>query len=416
MCGFVFTNKKCDHLILDGLTKMRGPDHTERVSINGFNITHHLLDISRKKIIQPICEGNIVMVFNGEIYSPKYNVDTLNIIPLYKEYGNSFVEKINGEYAIAIIDKNKNHVFLYSDVFATKPLFYAVEGRDIGVSTYASELRSIGFTNIIRVDYSTIVSINLKDNSVLKHRHSKFNLDEYKTSMDDCIFAFENSLKLRCTDKSAVGLSSGHDSGGILNWTLKNNKVDNKFYYVITGREDDTVMSDRINKCEGKNIPYRIINYIERKNMYDVVEREYIRNKMEEIESYMEEPSTLMLSKLMRIIKRDGIDIFISGQGGDEILANNITTDDFLKNTKKQFPWENFYEGSNRFLIDQFEYIGGSYGIEVRYPYLDKNFVQEFLNLSRETKTFEYKSVISSYLKTNNISFSTTKIGMSTHE
>ena len=50
--------------------------------------------------------------------------------------------------------------------------------------------------------------------------------------------------------------------------------------------------------------------------------------------------------------------------------------------------------------------IGDKYGIETRYPFLDKNVVQEFLWLKPELKNSQYKSVIDNYFMKNNFSFS----------
>jgi asparagine synthetase B (glutamine-hydrolysing) len=121
----------------------------------------------------------------------------------------------------------------------------------------------------------------------------------------------------------------------------------------------------------------------------------------------------MMISKLLRKVKSDGIDIFIAGQGGDEIVSNYIEDDIFFTDLKVQFPWKNFYYGENRLYIDQFEYIGGVYGVEVRYPFLDREFVQEFLHLTLELKNKFYKSVISEYLNRNNMPTKTEKVGFS---
>jgi hypothetical protein len=48
------------------------------------------------------------------------------------------------------------------------------------------------------------------------------------------------------------------------------------------------------------------------------------------------------------------------------------------------------------------EYVAGSYGIETRYPYLDKHVVQEFLWLKSELKNKSYKHPLDSYLQQNN--------------
>ncbi len=51
------------------------------------------------------------------------------------------------------------------------------------------------------------------------------------------------------------------------------------------------------------------------------------------------------------------------------------------------------------------EIIGGSHGIEQRYPFLDKDVVQEFLWLKPELKNKYYKAPIHNYLNENNYPF-----------
>ena len=412
MCSFIFTNKSIDHDNLNLLSSKRGPDHTQICNIDGFNYIHNLLDISGKRIVQPITKNNITLLFNGEIYTPISECDTEIIIPLYKEHGKIFVEFLNGEYAILLLDRNKNKIFLYSDIFATKPLFYSIEYNNIGVSSYSSELKILGFREIKRVRPSTFIEINLKDYSIEEYSHNIFNLKEYKNHYDDCIQAFEDSLKNRCDDKVAVGLSSGHDSGAILQWSLLNKKTDNNFFYVTNNRENIDVMNERFKQCNINNINYYTINYFENKNINDIIHYKKLNKIMEDFEKYKNENATFMLSSLMHTIKKKSIDIFISGQGGDEILSNYYKNNNFFYDLKKQFPWNNFFDGKNRLYVDQLEYVGGCYGIEVRYPFLDKKFIQEFLFLSKDLKNKKYKSVISEYLNINGLSVNKTKVGM----
>jgi asparagine synthetase B (glutamine-hydrolysing) len=51
------------------------------------------------------------------------------------------------------------------------------------------------------------------------------------------------------------------------------------------------------------------------------------------------------------------------------------------------------------------EQIGGSYGVETRYPFLDRDVVQEFLWLTYDLKNEKYKSVLHEYLIINNFPF-----------
>lgn len=412
MCSFIFTNKPLNGEKLNFLSSKRGPDHTEITQIQGFNIIHNLLDISKRKVIQPIIKNNIVLLFNGEIYEPKSNVDTLEIIPLYEKYGVNFVEKINGEYAILLLDLNKNKIYLYSDVFATKPLFFSIEKNKIGVASYGSELKILGFKNIKRLLHSSYVEIDLYNLNLIEYKHSSFNLDEYKTNYDDCILALDNSLKIRCNDKVGVGLSSGHDSGSILLWTILNSKTKNSFYFVTNGREDLDVMKLREEECIKNNLSYKIIDYVKRTNIIDSIELNFLKTNMEEFNYFYNENSMCQISNMLRNIKNDDINIFITGQGADELMTNYKDYNFYENyNLKQNFPWLNFYEGKNRKFIDEFEYIGGVYGIEVRYPFLDKFFVQEFLNLTNSLK-LKYKSVLTEFLTKYKFPYSSKKVGM----
>lgn len=52
------------------------------------------------------------------------------------------------------------------------------------------------------------------------------------------------------------------------------------------------------------------------------------------------------------------------------------------------------------------EFVAGAYGIETRYPYLDKFLVQEFLNLDSKLKNYFYKAPLRKYLLENNFPIS----------
>jgi asparagine synthetase B (glutamine-hydrolysing) len=46
--------------------------------------------------------------------------------------------------------------------------------------------------------------------------------------------------------------------------------------------------------------------------------------------------------------------------------------------------------------------VAGHFGIETRYPFLDRELVQEFLWLSADLKNSQYKSALAEYLQVNN--------------
>ncbi len=101
------------------------------------------------------CDGrNKWIVFNGEIYNHvdlrpeleaqghKYRSrsDTETIIHLYEEHGPDFVNKIDGDFGIAIWDESERQLSLYRDRLGVKPLYYYIkDGRLI----FASEIKAI---------------------------------------------------------------------------------------------------------------------------------------------------------------------------------------------------------------------------------------------------------------------------------
>ncbi|MDQ2937805.1 MAG: asparagine synthase (glutamine-hydrolyzing), partial [Acidobacteriota bacterium] len=100
------------------------------------------------------CTDQVWLVFNGEIYNHaqlreglekrghKYasQTDSETILHLYEERGLDFVNDIEGDYAIALWDAEREHLVLARDRIGVKPLyFYHKAGRII----FASEIKAI---------------------------------------------------------------------------------------------------------------------------------------------------------------------------------------------------------------------------------------------------------------------------------
>ena len=131
------------HLIFDSA---RGGFGFRRLSIIDLSPAGH----------QPMhgCTDRVWVVFNGEIYNHlqlrkgleqrghRYtsHSDTETIIHLYEEYGIDFVNQLEGDFAIAIWDADREQLSLYRDRIGVKPLYYFHQnGRFI----FGSEIKSI---------------------------------------------------------------------------------------------------------------------------------------------------------------------------------------------------------------------------------------------------------------------------------
>ena len=88
---------------------------------------------------------------------------------------------------------------------------------------------------------------------------------------------------------------------------------------------------------------------------------------------------------------------------------------EFTDNLKEIFPWLNFFNGSMENYIKGDEYVGGCFSFETRYPFCDKDLVQEFLWLSPELKNKYkgsiYKPPLLYYLDINNFPLFNKKLG-----
>jgi asparagine synthase (glutamine-hydrolysing) len=135
----------------------RGPDD------EGFHIAEDVgLGARRLSIIdvagghQPITneDGNLVVVFNGEIYNHRElrarletkghrfatRSDTEVLVHLYEEYGDASVHLLQGMFAYALWDTRRRRLLLARDRLGIKPLYYT-EAK--GSFLFASEVKAL---------------------------------------------------------------------------------------------------------------------------------------------------------------------------------------------------------------------------------------------------------------------------------
>jgi len=165
MCGiaggtkFFSPHTLSDELLVRmlGRIKHRGPDESgiyssEDVAIG--NVRLSIIDISSGQ--QPLSnsDNTIWIAFNGEIfnyielradlkkkgYQFKTQSDTEVIVLLYEEYGIDFINKMNGQFAIALWDKRTKELILIRDRVGIRPLFYTQKNGEL---YFGSEIKAL---------------------------------------------------------------------------------------------------------------------------------------------------------------------------------------------------------------------------------------------------------------------------------
>jgi asparagine synthetase B (glutamine-hydrolysing) len=402
MCGFVASSGE----ITTSFAKVRGPDHTSSVNIDGINYVHHLLHITGEFTPQPFVQDNLVCLFNGEIYNYRdfgdYSSDGFCILDVYRKEGIDFAKKFDGEFAIVIVDNGT--IVVATDPFATKPLHVRF-GEHWTVGSYN---RDVGGQ---RVPANTVIRYDFKGKILEKSTSCDWDLSQFKTSTDDWISAFKDSIKKRVHPKLFLGLSSGYDSGAI---SCELNRIGAPFRaYSITNNESERTLTQRFQIL--KDVNAFELSEVEfgqwKKHMRSAEDFSYFSRFL--AYDYKNDRATMGLASICSRANQDGLRVYMSGQGADEILSDygfggrkHYGHSEFGGLfPKEQKLWYSFNDGTQIQYLNKEEFTAGHFGIEARYPFLDKQLVQEFLWLTPEVKNRNYKSPLHDYLESCNFPF-----------
>jgi len=242
-----------------------------------------------------------------------------------------------------------------------------------------------------------------KNKEIEKFYNHKFDFENQTTdTYYDWIKEFENAVKKRAVDGCFIGMSSGYDSGAL---TKELTKLGTKFKaYVIYNNENKEVIDERLKYIEN----YQICKMDEDlwQGYYD-----FLKGKIND--KALKDFASMGLAYIFETAKTEDRTVCISGQGGDEIISDYAL---FPKQStfKGIFPdklteWDNFRGNMQMEYLNGLEEISSLYGVEVRYPFLDTDLVQEFLWLTPELKNRFYKAPLREYLILNNVPFEENK-------
>ena len=421
MCGIVgvfdlkvsHTELRTEVLKMSKKVRHRGPDWSGIFDCEKAILAHERLAIvDPQSGRQPLKskDGNLILAVNGEIYNHQeirkryknsYEFQTQSdcevILPLYREKGPGFLEEMNGIFAFALYDREKDSYLIARDHIGIIPLY---TGRDQHGNFYvASELKALeGVCNKIEefLPGHYLYSVD----GVIKKWYTRDWIDysaveNNNTSIDDLRSSLEASVHRQLMSDVPYGvlLSGGLDSSIISAVAKKfapkriesGDKAEawwpqlHSFAVGLTGSPDLAAarkVADHIGTVHHE------INFAVEEGL------DAIRDVIYHIETY--DVTTVRASTpmylLARVIKSMGVKMVLSGEGADEIFGG------YLYFHKAPGP-EAFHEETVRKLSKLHLYDClrankslAAWGVEGRVPFLDKEFLDVAMRLNPRDK------------------------------
>ena len=395
------------------LLRHRGPDWSGIYNNDNAILVHERLSIvDTEHGAQPLYNENKthVLAVNGEIYNHKtlaselsvdYEFQTASdceiILPLYKEFGVEFVDKLQGMFAFIVYNETDNSYLIARDHIGIIPLY---TGYDADGNFYvASEMKAL---MPICKTVSEFPPGHILDSRVGElQQYYKRNWQEYGAIKDNTTSktkireALEESVKSHLMTDVPYGvlLSGGLDSSLISAITQKfaaRRIEDNdlaeawwpKVHSFACGLEGSPDLIAAQTVADSIGTTHHSVIFTEQEG------KDALKEVIYHLETY--DVTTIRASTPMylmaRKIKAMGIKMVLSGEGADEIFGGYLY---FHKAPNAQ----EFHEELNRKLdrLHKFDCLRANksmsaWGIEARVPFLDKNFMDVAMRINPEDK------------------------------
>jgi len=372
------------------------------------------------------------------------------ILPLYIKYAESTlnsqlalekcINELDGEFSFVLTENTNSfnlkniNIFAVRDIFGTKPLYMVKYIPKNGAKTddifylFVSEIKSIPTSLLVNSEYiikevppGTYWSYQ---NSVIEKNSCEFisyyNFDVYK-NLEMCsinkatpevindvynniknlltksvIQKYNNSQKDPSDNKGSVGvlLSGGFDSCIIVSILIKylisiNHNFENEKIHVFTIGDNDNsdvkLAQSHIEFLEKQfsiDIHFHIIN---------IKDLDLIVPEIDNIIAFLETYDDLSIKKsipmlfLLKYIKNmTDIRILLSGEGLDELCGYSEFFD--LSDNDFQSKSINLLKNLSKYDLLRSDKLAGAFGLEIRYPFLNKTFVEYILSIHPKLK------------------------------
>jgi len=417
MCGLagilnMTTDAKIEAHAIDSMIAMlrhRGPDGTGVYLDTRIGLGHARLSIiDLAGGAQPIHneDESVWVVFNGEIFNYVElreqlinaghtfytHSDTEVIVHLYEEYGDSFAQYLNGQFAIALWDKKSDKLVLLRDRIGILPLFYTHNGHRF---LFASEVKAIlpvlgtspkinlqaldqlmtfwspispgtVFQDVYEVSPGELVVV--KDRKISKHRYwdwqfpqtNDYRAGDEKQLSQELHELLIDATRIRLRSDVPVGayLSGGLDSSVIV--SIIHHFSDASLRTFSIGFEDP--------EYDEGSFQDMLIKHLNADHSRIQCENKHIAESFLSTIWHTEAPilrtAPVPMRRLSGLVRDKGYKVVLTGEGSDEVFGGY---DIFKEGKIRQF-WARFPQSNVRPLI-----------LKRLYPYLDLTKGQAYL-------------------------------------
>jgi asparagine synthase (glutamine-hydrolysing) len=355
-------------------------------------------------------DGKLVLSVNGEIYNHieirkkyegKYDFLTMSdcevILALYRDKGVDFLDDLNGIFAFALYDTEKDVYLIARDHIGIIPLYMGWDPN--GNFFVASELKALeGVCNKIQ-EFMPGHYLYSKDGTMTRwYSRDWMNFDAVKnnsTNIDDLRQALESAVHRQLMSDVPYGvlLSGGLDSSVISAIAKKYaaKRVESgdqqeawwpQLHSFAVGLKDspDLVASRKVADYIGTI--HHEIHFTVQEGL------DAIRDVIYHIETY--DVTTIRASTpmylLSRVIKSMGVKMVLTGEGADEIFGGYLY---FHKAPNAQALHEETVRKLSK--LHMYDCLRANkslaaWGVEGRVPFLDKEFIDIAMRLNPEDK------------------------------
>ncbi|MCE5331796.1 MAG: asparagine synthase B [Bacteroidales bacterium] len=391
----------------------RGPDWSGIFSNGKAILAHERLSIvDPESGKQPLFskDGKLVLAVNGEIYNHqeirkqfegKYEFLTKSdcevILALYREKGSDFLEDLNGIFAFALYDIEKNVYMIGRDHIGIIPLYQGWD--DEGTYYVASELKALeGKCSKIEEFLPGEYYYSEDEKHVKWYTRDWMDYEavkENESDIDQLRQALEDAVERQLMTDVPYGvlLSGGLDSSIISavakKYAAKRIESGNtqdawwpQLHSFAVGLEGSPDLVAARKVADHIGTIHHEIHFTVQEGL------DAIRDVIYHIETY--DVTTIRASTpmylLARVIKSMGVKMVLSGEGADEIFGGYLyfhkapNAEEFHKETVRKLDKLHLYDclRANKSLA--------SWGVEGRVPFLDKEFMDVAMRLNPKDK------------------------------